>query len=197
MNFVVQSLSSVQFSSVLSLSRVWLFVTPWIAARQASLSITNSWSLLKLMPIELVMSSSHLILCCPLLLLPQSLPASESFPLSQFFARGGQSTGVSASASVLPMNTQSCPILCDPTYCSMQAFPVLHYLPGFVQTHVFWVNDAIQLSHSLSPPSLPTLNLSQVLELQLQHECLVAGYSYQWMCWNGVVTIHIKYFCIH
>ena len=53
-------------SSVQSLSRVWLFATPWIAARQASLSITNSWSLLKLMPIESVMPSSHLIFC-PLL----------------------------------------------------------------------------------------------------------------------------------
>ena len=95
----------VQFSSVQSLSRVRVFATPWIAAGQASLSITNSRSLLKLMPIESVMPSSHLILCRPLLLLPQSLPASGSFPMSQLFAWGGQSTGVSASASVLPMNT--------------------------------------------------------------------------------------------
>ena len=58
------------FSSVQSLSRVRLFATPWIAARQASLSITNSWSLFTLMPIELVMPSSHLILCHPLLLPP-------------------------------------------------------------------------------------------------------------------------------
>ena len=56
--------------SVQSLSRVRLFVTPWTAACQASLSVTNSWSLLKLMSIELVMTSSHLILCCPLFLLP-------------------------------------------------------------------------------------------------------------------------------
>ena len=61
------------FSSVQSLSRVQLFVTPWIAARQASLSITNSQSLLKLMSIESVMPSNHLILCrCPLVLLPSS-----------------------------------------------------------------------------------------------------------------------------
>ena len=60
---------SVQFSSVQSLSHVQLFVTTWITARQASLSITNSWSLLKLMSIESVMPSSHLILCRPLLLL--------------------------------------------------------------------------------------------------------------------------------
>ena len=59
-----------KLSSVQSLSRVRLFVTPWTAAHQASLSITNSRSLLKLMSIELVMPSNHLILCCPLLLLP-------------------------------------------------------------------------------------------------------------------------------
>ena len=58
------------FSSVQSLSSVWLFATPWTAACQASLSMTNSWTLLKLMSIELVMPSNHLILCCPLLLLP-------------------------------------------------------------------------------------------------------------------------------
>ena len=61
-------------SSVQSLSCVRLFATPWTAARQASLSITNSWSLLRLMSIELVMPSSQLILCCPLLLLPSILP---------------------------------------------------------------------------------------------------------------------------
>ena len=63
------------FSSVQLLSCVRLFVTPWTVSHQASLSITNSWSLLKLMSIESVMPSSHLILCCPLLLLPQSFPA--------------------------------------------------------------------------------------------------------------------------
>ena len=61
-------------SSVQSLSRVWLFVTPWITACQASLSITNSWSLLKLMSIELVMPSNHPILCHPLFLLPPIPP---------------------------------------------------------------------------------------------------------------------------
>ena len=65
--------------SVQSLSRVRLFVTPWISAHQASLSITNSRSLLKLMPIELVMPSSHLILCCPLLLLPSIPPSLKVF----------------------------------------------------------------------------------------------------------------------
>ena len=72
-------LLSHQFSSVQSLSRVRLFVTPWIASRQASLSSTNSWSLLKLMSIRSVMPSSHLILCRPLLLLPPIPPSIRVF----------------------------------------------------------------------------------------------------------------------
>ena len=100
-NDSVQALSSVQ-----SLTCVRLFATPWITARQASLSITNSWSLLKHMSIESVMPSSHLILCRPLLLLPLIPPSIRSFPVSQLFSWGGQSTGVSALASVLPKNTQ-------------------------------------------------------------------------------------------
>ena len=95
-----------QVSSVQSLSCVRLFVTPWISARQASLFITNSCSLIKLMSSELVMPSRHLIFCRPLLLLPQFLQASGSFPVSQLFAWGGQSIGISASVSVLSMNTQ-------------------------------------------------------------------------------------------
>ena len=69
----------VQFCSVQSLSHVRLFAPPWTAARQASLSITNSWSLLKLMSIELVMPSNHLILCHPLLLLPSIYPSIRAF----------------------------------------------------------------------------------------------------------------------
>ena len=95
-----------QFSSVQSLSHVRLFVTPWTAARQASVSITNCQSLLKLCPLSqwchptisssVIPFSSHL----------QSFPASESFQVSQLFLSGGQSIGVSGSASVLPMNIQ-------------------------------------------------------------------------------------------
>ena len=68
-----------QFSSVQSLSHVWLFVTPWTAARQVSLSITNSWHLPKLRSIESVMPSNHLILCHPLLLLPSIFPCIRVF----------------------------------------------------------------------------------------------------------------------
>ena len=73
------SVCSVQFSSVQLLSRVRLFATPWTAACQASLSITNSWSLLKLTSIESVMPSNHLTLSCPLLLLPSIFPSSRVF----------------------------------------------------------------------------------------------------------------------
>ena len=97
--------SSVQFScSVMSNS-----LQPHES--QASLSITISRSSHKLTSIESVMPSSHLILCHPLLLLPPTLPASESFPMSQLFTWDGQSIGVSALASVLPKNTQDwCPL---------------------------------------------------------------------------------------
>ena len=87
------------FSSVQPLSRVRLFATPWTASHQASLSTTNSRSLLKLMSIKSVMPSNHLILCCPLLLLPSIFPSIRSFPMSQFFASDGQNIGVSFSVS--------------------------------------------------------------------------------------------------
>ena len=98
-SFMFSTFSSVQFSCSFMSNSLWL-------ACQACLSITISLSLLKLMSIESVMLSSHLILCCPLLPCPQSLLASESFPMSQLFAWDGQSTGVSAVASFLPKNTQ-------------------------------------------------------------------------------------------
>ena len=98
--------TSVQFSSVQSLSCVWLFATPWIAAHQVSLSSTNSQSSLRLTSIESVMPSSHLILCRPFSSCPQSLPELEYFPMSQLFAWGGQSTGVSALASFPPKKSQ-------------------------------------------------------------------------------------------
>ena len=95
---------SVHFSSVQSLSRVQLFVTPWIAARQASLPS----------PTPRVHSNSRPSWCHPAISssvvpassCPQSLPASESFPMSQLVTWGSQSTGVSALASFLPKNTQ-------------------------------------------------------------------------------------------
>ena len=98
-------LGCTQFSSVQSLSHVQFFATPWTTVLQASLSITNTWSLLKLMSIETVMPSNYLILCCPLLLLSAKFPSIRIFT-SEFFASSGQSIGASASESVLPMNVQ-------------------------------------------------------------------------------------------
>ena len=86
------------FSPVQSLSHAWLSVTPWTAAHQASLSIANTRSLLKLISIESVMPSIHCILCHLLLLLPSIFTASGSFLRSQFFASGGQGIGASTSA---------------------------------------------------------------------------------------------------
>ena len=91
---------------VQSLCRVWLFVTQWTAARQASVSFTISQKLLKLTSIESVMPSDHLVLCRTFSSCLQSVPASGSFPMCQFFTSGGQSIDPSASVSVLPMNTQ-------------------------------------------------------------------------------------------
>ena len=93
-------------SSVQSLSCVLLFATPWIPAPQASLSISNSESLLKLMSIKSLMLSNHLIFHSPFSSHLQSFPGSGSFQMSQFFTSGGQSIGVLISASVLPMNIQ-------------------------------------------------------------------------------------------
>ena len=114
------SIQSVQFSrSVVSES-----LTPWTAARQAPLSITNSRSLLRLLSVESVMPSNHRTLCRPLLLLPPIFPASGSFQMSQIFPSGGQSIGVSAPASVLPMNIYSVNI-CQITV--LQALNILNF----------------------------------------------------------------------
>ena len=116
----------IQFSSVQSLSHVQLFENPWISAHQASLSITNSWCLLKLKSIELVMPSNHLILCRPLLFLPPITPSIRVFSIE----------------STLCMRW--------PKYWSFS----FNWLLEFAQTHIHWVHDAIQPSHSLSPPLL-------------------------------------------
>ena len=120
--------NSSSYYSVQLLSHFRLFETPWTAARQAFLSITNSWSLFKLMSIKSVMPCNHLILCHPLLLLPSgSFPASGSFPVTQFFTSGGQSIGVSASASVLQFSSVqfSCSVVSD----SLRPYELQHARP--------------------------------------------------------------------
>ena len=136
--------------SVQSFSRVQLFVTPWTAARQASLFIANSQSLLKLMSTESMMPSNHVILCRPLLFCLQSFPASGSFLMSQFFTWGGQSIGASASASVLPMNTQDWSPLgwtgwspCSPRD-SQESSPTPQFKSIILQCSAFFI---VQLSH--------------------------------------------------
>ena len=94
------------FSSVQLLSCVWLFVTLWTEVRQASLFITNSQSLLKLMSIKSVMPSNHLILCHSLLLLASVFPSIRVFSNESVLHIRSQSIGASASASVLPVNIQ-------------------------------------------------------------------------------------------
>ena len=93
-------------SSVQPLSRVWLFATPWTAARQASLSITDSWACSNSCPLSRWCHPTLSSSVVPFSSCPQSFPASESFQMSQFFTSGGQSVGVSASTSVLPVDIQ-------------------------------------------------------------------------------------------
>ena len=143
-----------QFSSVQSLILFRPFVTPSTTARQASLSITNSQSSLKLMPIKSVMPSNHLILCCPFSHF-QSFPASGSFPRSQFFPTGSQSIRALASTSVLTMNIQDWfPLALTCLISSQESSPtpqfkninssVLSFLygPPFTPIHDYWKNHS-------------------------------------------------------
>ena len=156
--FIIWSMSElIQFSS--SLSYVWLFVTPWTAACQASMSITNSWSSLKPMSIESVMASSHLILCHPCLLLPSIFPSSRFFfQIIQFFTSGGQSIGVPVSAWVLPMNIQDWFPLGFPwsSRDSQESSPTSHFKsinslllsffvnsPTLISIHGYWKNHSL------------------------------------------------------
>ena len=141
-----------QFSSVQSLSHVQLLATPWNEAHQASLSI-NSQSLLKLMPIELVTISSSFV---PFSSCLQSFPASGTFPMSQFFILGGQSIGVSASATVL--NIQDWFPLERTGWISLQSKGLSRVFSNTtVQRHQFF--SAHSVSHSVVPDSLPSHGL--------------------------------------
>ena len=135
--------------SVQSLSRVSLSATPWTAARQASLSITNSRNLLKLMSIESVMPSNHLILCYPLLLPPPIFPSIRVFSMSKFFTSSGQSIGVSDSASVLPMNIQDWFPLGWTSWISLQSNGLSRVFSNTtVQKHQFFGTQLFSQSNS-------------------------------------------------
>ena len=134
----------VGFSSVQLLSRVQLLATPWTTARQATLSITNSRSPPKPISIESVMPSNHLILCRPLLLLPSIFPSIRVFPTSQLLVSGGQSIGVSASTSVLPVNIQGWSPLGWTGWISLQSKGLSRVFSNTtVQKHQFF---SVQLS---------------------------------------------------
>ena len=149
--------SSVHFSSLQSLSRVQLFVTPWIAARQASLSITNSRSLPKLMFIESVISSSHLILCHPLLLLPL-IPLSIRVFSNESTLRMRWPKYWSFSFSISPSNKH----------------------PGLISFRMDWLDLlAVQgtlkslLQHHSSEASI--LRRSAFFTVQLSHPYMITG----------------------
>ena len=139
---------SAKFSSVQSLSCVWFFATPWTTVHQASLSFTNSRSLLKLMSIELVMPFNYLILCCPLFLLPSIFPNIRVFSNESALHIRWQSIGVSASTSVLPMNIQDWSPLGWTGWISLQSKGLSRVFPNTtVQKHQFFTFFIVQLSH--------------------------------------------------
>ena len=159
---------SVQFSSV---AQLCLTVTQWTAARQASLSIINSWNLLKLMSIESVMPSNHLILCHPLLLLPSIFPSVRVFQMSQLFASDGQSIGVSGSTSVLPVNIQD-------------------WFPLGLTDWIFFLSKGLSrvfLQHHSSKSSI--LRLSPLFVVQLWHSYMTTGKTIALIRWNSAVKV--------
>ena len=136
-------------SSVQLLSRVWLFATPWIAAHQASLSITNSRSYSNSWPSSRWCHPAISSSVVPFSSCPQSLPASDSFPMSQLFTWGGESTGVSALAPVLPMNTQDWSPLRWTGWISLQSKGLSLLQHHSSKASVLWFSAflTVQLSH--------------------------------------------------
>ena len=125
---------------------------PWTAASQASLSITNSWNLLKLMSIESVMPPNHH---------PLSFPSQLNHDIIFLFLPLSKFSSVKTASIQFSSVPQSCPTLCDPMNHSTPGLPVYHHLLEFTQTHVHRVSYAIQPSHPLSSPSPPAPNPSQ------------------------------------
>ena len=164
------------FSSVQSLSRVWLFVTPWTAARQASLSITNSQSLLNLMSIKSVMPSNHLILCCPLLILPSIFPSIR----------------VCSNESVL--------YIMWPKYWSFSISPSSEY-SGLISFRIDWFDLlAVQgilksfLQHHSSKASI--LWCSVFLMVQLSHLHMTTGKTIALTMWTFLSKVMSLFFNI-
>ena len=161
-----------QFSSVQSLSHIWLFATPRFAVCQASLSITSSWSLFKLMSIESVMPSSHLILCCPLLLWPPIPPSIRVF------------------------SNESTPCMRRPKYLSfMFSISPSNEYAGLISFRMDWLDLlAVQgtlkslLQHHSSKISI--LRHSAVFTVQLSHPYMTTGKTialtrWTFLCWQS------------
>ena len=158
-----RALETLQFQSVQSLSRVQLFVTLWTTTHQASLSITNYWSLLKFMSIKSVMPSNHVILCQSLLLLPSIMPKIRVFQMSQFFTSGGQSIWVSASASVFQMNIQGSFPLAWTGWISWQSKGLWRvFSNSTVQKHQFF---SVQLSSQSNSHIHPYMTTGKTIAL--------------------------------
>ena len=162
------------FSSVQSLSHVWLFATPWIAARQASLSITNPRSSLRLMSIESMMPSSHLILCCPLLLLPSIPPSMRS---------------------QLPSNESTLRMSWPKKYWSF-SFSIIpsKEIPGLISFRMDWLDLlAVQgtlkslLQHHSSKASI--LRCSAFFTVQISHPYMTTGKTISLTRWTLVSQV--------
>ena len=154
-------------SPVQSLSQVRLFATPWSVACQASLSITNSFNLLKLMSTELVMTSNCLILYHSLLLLPSIFPSIRVFPVSQSVSSGSQRIGVSASGSVLLMNIQDGLLgsPCSPRD-SQESSPISSSKTSIIQRSAFFIVH----------PSRPYTTTGKTIALA------------RWNCWQSNIS---------
>ena len=146
--------------AVQSLSCVRLFATPWTAAYQASLSFTVSQILLKLMSIESVMLSNHLIFYCPLLLLPSIFSRIQ---MSQLFASGGQTIGATVWASALPVNIQGwscCPRDSQesspaPQFESINSTALsILYWPNLTLIHDYWKTRSFDYMHLCHPSDI-------------------------------------------
>ena len=164
-------IASAQFSSVQSFSHVWLFATPWIAAHQASLSITNSRSPPRLMSIESLIPSNHLILCCPLLLLPSIFPSIRIF-LNESLLYIRWPKYWSFSFNISPSNEH----------------------PGLISFWMDWLDLlAVQgtlkslLKHQGSKPSI--LWLSAFIMVQFSHPYMTTGKTIALTRWSFVAKV--------
>ena len=165
----------------------WLFVTPWTTAHQASLSINNSRNILKLVSIESVMSPNHRIFCRLLLWPNHSLSASGSFQMSQFFASSGQSIGVSASVSVLPMNIQKWFPLGWTGFISLLSKGLYRVFSNTMDWfYLLAVQEALQSLLQYHSSKASILWLSAFFIVQLEHQYMTTGKTIALTRWTFV-----------